>query len=90
MTTSHNILKGKDFAEQAVNALADLKRANPTGWKQALEPFKNEIKAEAESSKTTLTSSVLNILSKANAKGLTMAALKMQHFFYLAAYIDMI
>ena len=90
MSITHSYLKGRDFAEQAANALADLKRADPKGWKEQLVPYKAKIEAEATTTHTSTTSAVLHILNRINNSAVTEKVLRMQHFFYLAAYVDML
>ena len=90
MSTSTEFLKGKDFADHAINALADIKRSLPKDWKRALEPYKTRIRTQASETNSTETNAVLMLLEKANKAGLTDKVLKIQHFFLLAAYGDML
>jgi hypothetical protein len=90
MTTTTELLRGKDFAEHAINALADIKRSLPKDWKRALEPYKTKIRKEAANTQTSDTNAVLLLLEKINKAGLTDKVLKIQHFFLLAAYGDML
>lgn len=90
MSITYANLQGRDFAEHCVNALADIKRALPKSWQQVLAPYKQQITEEAEKTHDTNTNAVLNLLSRINTANMAEATLKMQHFFLLAAYCDML
>lgn len=90
MTSSYETMQAKDFAEHSVNALADIKRAMPKTWNSALDPYRKAIREEARSSSTNNTHAVLSLLQKANLASVNETVLRMQHFFYLAAYCTMI
>ena len=43
MSTNTSELASKDFAQQCINSLADIKRSMPKTWKTAIQPYKDEI-----------------------------------------------
>lgn len=90
MSTTVEELSAKDFAQNCINSLADVKRSMPGTYKNALAPYKLEITAEAVSAKVANTEAVINILTRINRDTEDMAIIKMKHLFFLAAYCDML
>lgn len=90
MTTNTGEINSKDFADQAVNALSNLKRAMPKDWKKAIQPYQEQIKNQASEASVSTTTAVLMLVKKINASAISMNIVKIQHFFLLAAYCDML
>ncbi len=90
MSTNLDELATKDFAQQGINSLADIKRSMPKTWKLALADYKDEITVEASEAKVNNTTALLNIINRVNRDTLELSIIKMKHLFFLAAYCDML
>jgi len=90
MSTNLDELTTKDFAQQCVDSLADVKRSMPKTWKSALTEYKDEISGEAAEAKVNNTTALLNIINRVNRDTIELSIIKMKHLFFLAAYCDML
>ena len=83
-------LKAKDFATQCVRAYTDIQQAMPKTWQKAIQPYKDQIQSETASSGQTLTGSVLMILDRITHSGLGMEKVKIEHYYFMAAYYSLL
>lgn len=90
MSTNNNELATKDFAQECINALADIKRSLPKTWKADLQPYKDEINSVATTEHLNVTNSLLTIINRINTDTVDLSILKVKHLFFLAAYCDML
>lgn len=90
MSMTLDEVQTKEFAQECINALADIKRSFPKNWKASLQPYKDEILAEGKQHQKNNTGALLFILNGINKRLLPIAETKIQYLFYLAAYCDML
>lgn len=90
MSTNTNDLASKDFAQQCINSLANIKRSMPKTWKTAIQPYKDEISTTSKEKGLNTTDALLTIINKLNTDKLELSILKIKHLFFLAAYCDML
>lgn len=90
MSISLDEVQTKEFAQECINALADIKRSFPKTWKTSLQPYKDDIIAAGNKHQKNNTDSLLIILNGINKRSLPIEEVKIQYLFFLAAYCDML
>lgn len=90
MTMHHDQLRATDFAEQCVRALFRIKHAMPDTWRSVLLPYQEKIKATAEMHSESTTSAVLRLLNAVNQSARLEEQVRMEHYYFLAAYYAML
>lgn len=86
----HENLKAKDFATQCVRAYTEIQHAMPKTWQKAIQPYKEQIQTETAASGLSLTGTVLKILDKVSHSGLAMQSIKIEHYYFMAAYYSLL